>query len=349
MLHELRIRHIHTIDGNVVIDQNHFDQSTIDHSAIDGKVHRVYNAYPESFVVNFRATKFLLLPDSHKLSIVADPPSHSLRIENQVQLVEGKCRSHHRQLKFSTRKGSQGSTIVNVSGNFARQCGERSRTLVVQSADDYLFGVIRSLWTSQGGKITGKIATGGVNKDARLLYEHASRPMLDVLRGINKYSNNLMARALLLTIAAQSHGIPATVESGQLAIQSWLNSRALSMPKLKVINGAGLARDARLSAAGLGSLLLDLYQHPLREELMASLSLIGIDGSTKSRQQSEDLKGRFRLKTGLLRDVRGAAGFGVTSTGRRVVIVILQNHRNTTYYNGNSIQNSVLNWVFRQH
>jgi D-alanyl-D-alanine carboxypeptidase/D-alanyl-D-alanine-endopeptidase (penicillin-binding protein 4) len=346
IVYELRNRGLHTINGDLTVDQSYFDGTQIVREPLDGKHYRAYNAYPEALVINFRATRFIFIANADGVHILADPPASTLLIKNNVQLTKGKCNRHHRNLRFSTQTEGLAETIITFSGNYAIGCKEQSRTLVVLNSSDYLLGVFKSLWQAQGGKFDGEISQSDIPPNAILLQEHSSRPLLDVLRGINKYSNNLMARSLLMTLGAEVYDPPGTTESGRIAIKSWLNTRKISMPELHITNGAGLSRAARLSARGLGNLMIDLYRHPWREELLASMSLLGIDGSAKKRLRKKSARGYFRLKTGLLRSVRSAAGFGLTKSGKRVVVVMLQNHPNTNYSNGNAIQNSLLEWVF---
>lgn len=343
MLAALRQRGLARIDGDLVIDNRLFDSNAIDRKTLDGQSTRVYNAYPEATVVNFRATRFVLRPEPGGVRVFAEPPASNLEIVNRVAAVAGRCRGALGGVRHAV--GVHGATTrVTFSGDYPTACGERSLTRSVLGAGDYLFGVFAALWSELGGSLGGSFRTAATPDAAREFHAHESRPLFDVLRGVNKHSNNLAARMLLLALGAEVHGAPGSPETGRAAIYEWLARRGVSMPGLVIDNGAGLSRAARVTARGLGALLGLVERHPFREEFLASLSLTGIDGSTKSRLDGLE-PGRFRLKTGLLKGVRALAGFARGAKGDSLRIVVLQNHDAVGHEGGNAVQDAVLAWV----
>lgn len=343
-LFTLRQRGIRHITGNLVIDDRHFDESTIDATPIDEQPERAYNAWPGSLVVNFRATSFVVAPRGGRVDVFADPPATTLRLDNRIEPLAGPCRERDNHVRLTVGR-REPVTEVRLDGRYGIACGELEIVRSVLAPDAYLFGVFQALWEGLGGRIDGHLVRRAVDDGAPLLLERRSRPLAEVLRGVNKFSNNLMARSLLLTLGAEVYGPPGTVEAGRVAVRSWLNARSLPLHGLVIDNGAGLSREARMTARGLADLLLDALGHPYRDEFLSSLSLIGIDGSTERRLRGDERAGRYRLKTGLLRGVRAAAGYGLTRRGTHLVIVILQNSGRITYASGNDVQDAVLGYV----
>ncbi len=343
-LFTLRQRGVRHITGDLVIDDRYFDESTIDTTPIDEQPERAYNAWPGSLVVNFRATSFVVTPRGNGIDVFADPPASTLRIDNRIEPVTGPCRERDNQVRLAVKR-RDAFTEVRLDGRYGTACAELEIVRSVLEPDAYLVGVFKALWESLGGQIDGELVRGAAADDAPLLLERRSRPLAEVLRGVNKFSNNLMARSLLLTLGAEVYGPPGTVEAGRVAVRSWLNARSLSLHGLVIDNGAGLSRAARVTARGLSDLLQDALAHPYRDEFLSSLSLIGIDGSTERRLRDDERTGRYRLKTGLLRGVRAAAGYGLTRRGTQLVIVILQNSGRITYTSGNEVQDAVLGYV----
>ena len=195
-----------------------------------------------------------------------------------------------------------------------------------------------------GGTFTGGLQLGAVPPSAKLVAEYRSPPLSDIVRGINKYSNNLMTRQLLLTIAAQYTGIPATESGGEAAIRAWLASKGVDFPELVLENGSGLSRIARISAAHLGWLLLDAYQSPVMPELMSALPILSVDGTLKRRLRDSPMQGRAHIKTGSLDDVRAMAGYLLDREGRRWVIVFLANHPSA--WATREAQDALIEWVY---
>ncbi|MDH3694958.1 MAG: D-alanyl-D-alanine carboxypeptidase, partial [Gammaproteobacteria bacterium] len=168
----------------------------------------------------------------------------------------------------------------------------------------------------------------------------------EIIRGINKFSNNVMARQLLLTLGWKMIGEPGTSDTGSIAVKQWARQHSINMPSLFIDNGSGLSRSARASAQGLGELLEFAYRHPYRSEFMASLPLIGLEGSIARRFTKGPLKGRVRIKTGLINGVRAMAGYVYSQTGRTYIVVSLQEHPTIHQGIGTAVQNALLRWVF---
>jgi D-alanyl-D-alanine carboxypeptidase/D-alanyl-D-alanine-endopeptidase (penicillin-binding protein 4) len=92
-----------------------------------------------------------------------------------------------------------------------------------------------------------------------------------------------MTRQLVYTLGAQRYGAPGTRENGIRAIREFLESRGLDVAPLAMQNGAGLSRDERVSARLLVGVLRAAARSPFGPEFIASLSLGGMDGTTRNR------------------------------------------------------------------
>jgi D-alanyl-D-alanine carboxypeptidase/D-alanyl-D-alanine-endopeptidase (penicillin-binding protein 4) len=149
-----------------------------------------------------------------------------------------------------------------------------------------------------------------------------SATLAETIRDINKYSNNVMAQQLFLTLSQQSRGV-GTFDASREVMQRWWRERVGGeMPTFD--NGSGLSREERISAQALARLLLVAWASPHMSELMSSLPVTGLDGTMKrSKAQAS-----AHLKTGSLRDVAGVAGFVDAASGKRWVVVAILHHAN---------------------
>jgi D-alanyl-D-alanine carboxypeptidase/D-alanyl-D-alanine-endopeptidase (penicillin-binding protein 4) len=175
-----------------------------------------------------------------------------------------------------------------------------------------------------------------------------SPPLSEVIRSINKWSNNVMARHLLLTLGAERFGPPATVEKGRRAAMMLLAEQGLDFPELRIDNGAGLSRKTRISAGNLGRALLAANSSIYSAEFISSLPLAGLDGTLRRRFQDEGLTGRMHLKTGRLTGVFAMAGYLRAQSGREYVVVAIQNHSDAHRGPGEEAQSEFLRWVYQQ-
>jgi D-alanyl-D-alanine carboxypeptidase/D-alanyl-D-alanine-endopeptidase (penicillin-binding protein 4) len=228
-------------------------------------------------------------------------------------------------------------------GVYPLACGERVWHVNLFTPLQYAQAVFRHLWEASGGTWRGRVRDGAVPPEARRIAQHESRPLAEVIRDINKFSNNVMARQLFLTIGGQASGQPATIERAQRALGDWLVSRGLDRREFVVENGAGLSRVERLTSAGLARLLVAAFESPLMPEFMSSLPLVGVDGTMRKRLAAA---GSAHIKTGLLVDARAIAGYVRAASGRRYAIVAFVNHPNAGAAQG--ALDALLHWVYVQ-
>ncbi len=346
-LRDLRDRGLRHIAGDLVIDNGLFRPPAHDPGAFDGRPSRAYNVGPEALMVNFQATRFRVLadPDTARVRVVTEPRLANVTIDNQLRLVEGRCRRQHQNPSMEIRNRGRDST-VRFSGDFASGCGELSFVRVVTDPMPFVYGAFKELWHELGGSIDGDFRDGSTPPSAERFHTMESRPLSEAMRGVNKYSNNVMARQLLLTVGMARHGEPGTVDKGRAAVREWLQGKGLAMPELVLDNGSGLSRDARISAGSLGRLLLDAYASPYMPEFIASLPLSGIDGTLWRRFRNEALTGRAHLKTGSLNGSRAVAGYLQARSGRRYVVVSLHNDARLGGTGGRAVQDALLRWVY---
>jgi D-alanyl-D-alanine carboxypeptidase/D-alanyl-D-alanine-endopeptidase (penicillin-binding protein 4) len=194
-----------------------------------------------------------------------------------------------------------------------------------------------------GGRFEGSVREGTVPAEAQPLHSAVSPPLAEIIRVVNKYSNNVMARQLLLTLGAEERGAPATVDKGIAVIHDWLGRNEFDFPELVIENGSGLSRDERITARHLGRLLLRSYESPYMPEFLASLPILSTDGTQRLRYGGA-LAGRAHLKTGSLNNVRAQAGVVLDAQGRRFVVVILHNDSRADTA-GEAAQIALLSWV----
>lgn len=350
LLRQLRQEGITTVAGDLVLDQSYFAPDPEDPAHFDGHAHRAYNVLPAALLVNFQAVNFRFIPDlvENRLRIFAEPWPAQLALENNMRLTRERCRggwASHVGMRALQKAGKE--TIV-FSGAYDAACGEREMFRVVSEPTPYIHGVFRAVWAEMGGRFEGGAREAVVPEAARVVAAVASPPLADVIRSVNKYSNNVMTRQLLLTLGALQDTPPGTTQKGIAAVRAWMKQRGLDFPELVLENGAGLSRRERISARHLGELLLVGYASPSMPEFLSSLPVSGLDGTMRHRLAGTPLEGRVHLKTGSINNVRASAGYVLDRLNRRVVVVVLHNHPQADTAAADALQDAVLDWVYRR-
>ena len=341
LLRQLRVRGIQQINGDVVLDRTVFDVPAIDPGAFDDKPMRPYNVGPDGLLINLRALRFTLLPDNGKPRLLMETPSDGLRVDNQLRAGEGGCGSNWKDFINVRLIPENNGNRLEFTGTYSPLCGEKALNLAPLPADGQAGGLIRALWKELGGTLGGQVRGGTVPAGARLVASHESPPLADTVRDINKFSNNVMARQVYLTLGNES--APATAERARQRIADWLNARGLRFSELEIENGSGLSRSERISADSLNRLLLDAWKNPVMPEFVSSLPIVGIDGTMKKRLNGSEATGRAHIKTGTLDGVKTAAGYALDARGRRYAVTFLINHPRASA--GSAAIDALLVWV----
>ena len=350
LLNRIYIVGIHRITGDVLIDNSYFEPGKVDYAAFDQQPYRTYNVGPNAVLIGFQATEFHLDIDTTgtdpAVKITPFPQSPRLRIINQVKLVNGSCNAWKKRLSLETRNNA-GMLEVVFSGNYALACKQRTLYRRVSEAQDHYQHFFLPLWNQIGGSVDGKITQGIVPADAKRLLEESSISLAEAVRLVNKFSNNVMTRQILLSMGAQEFGPPGTTDKGIAAVNAWLVEHKLDHPDLQLDNGAGLSRDARISAGLLGELLLHVYKQAYMPEFIAALPVSGYDGTMAHRFNDTPLVGHAHIKTGLLDFVQSMAGYVTTATGKRYVVVLLHNDKRAHTRSAEKLQNQLINWIYK--
>jgi D-alanyl-D-alanine carboxypeptidase/D-alanyl-D-alanine-endopeptidase (penicillin-binding protein 4) len=325
LLRALRGRGLRELRGDVVLDRTFFAPAQL--AAFDNDTFRPYNVTPDPLLVNFRSVRFVFVVEGERVRVFAEPPMPGLEIINSLRPAGGPCPDGTRAFRETVVASFQSRPPrASFTGVYPTACAERELNVALHDSQDYFAGILRQLWSEMGGTWSGSLREGTASSAARLVYVHESESLSEAVRDINKYSNNVMARQLFLTLAAELAGPPARADEAAKVVKQWLASKKISAPELVLENGSGLSRVERISAAHLGALLASAWRSPVMPELMASLPLVAADGTMRKRLVGQRVAGNAHIKTGLLSDARAIAGFVLDRNGKRHAVVMLINH-----------------------
>jgi D-alanyl-D-alanine carboxypeptidase/D-alanyl-D-alanine-endopeptidase (penicillin-binding protein 4) len=344
LLRNLRGRGLRELRGDVVLDRSYFGPAQ--YSPFDSELFRPYNVTPDALLVNFKALRFTFIPQGDKgVRVFAEPELPGLEIVNQLKLGDGSCPDGNRAFRDLIQASFQSRPPrASFVGTYPLSCGERDLNIALHEPQDYVAAMIRQLWGEMGGTWSGNVRDGLVPPAARLVYVHESEPLGDIVRDINKFSNNVMARQLFLTLGAELGGPPARAEEAVRAITEWLAAKKIAAPELVLENGSGLSRSERISARHLAALLAAAWRSPVMPEFVSSLPVVAADGTMKKRLRGERVAGSAHIKTGLLADARAIAGYVLDRNGRRHVVVMIANHPQAP--EADAAMDALLQWVY---
>ena len=347
LLRTIRNAGIREITGDLLIDDSHFDVGDYDPAAFDRQPLRAYNVAPNALLMNFKVVRYWFEPDrdSNAVSVRLDPQLDNLRVKNELGLAPGSCRGYQRGISITSNERVD---TITFSGQFPSGCKRYAMDRTALSHKEFVYGLFRTLWHESGGVFEGSWREAQVQEGEEPLLSFDSLPLSAMIERVNKHSNNVMARQLLYTLSAEILGAPGTEAGGRKVIADWLTNNDLDSCKLAVENGAGLSRNARITAADMGSLLSFAWRQPYMPEYAASMSLSGLDGTLSRRFRRTELIGQAHMKTGSLDHVTAIAGYLQARSGRRLAVVALHNHTDIHRGPGEEVQEALLRWLYAQ-
>jgi len=345
MLRRVQGLGVRQIAGDIVIDRSAFNLAESDPADFDGDPLRPYNASPDAMLLNFKSVVMTFTPDTlrQRAMVQFDPPLAGVQLQESVPLAPGDCGDYRAQLKLDASDPLR----IRFAGSYPASCGERIWPLAYADSSSFAPRALQGLWSEMGGKLTGIARYGNVPPTLLLdgpTMQVQSAPLSEIIRSINKYSNNVMAQQLFLALgrlppdyeesapdradsSVREHKLGvASFAASRLAVRRWWTSRFGEQDVPQIENGSGLSRQERISCDALVRLLQFVWLSPYMPELVSSLPLFGVDGTL--RHAHAPSTGSAHLKTGTLRDVVALAGYVNARSGRQFVLVVLINHPN---------------------
>jgi D-alanyl-D-alanine carboxypeptidase/D-alanyl-D-alanine-endopeptidase (penicillin-binding protein 4) len=220
-----------------------------------------------------------------------------------------------------------GSNAIRLGGTLP--IGEEPEELEVALEDPALYAatVFAEVLESKGIRVAGVITTSSepLPPGARVLAGHDSPPLAEILKGVNKPSQNLHTEMLLRLLGARLKGA-GTVEAGHAAVMEFLRRVGVDPRGWALQDGSGLSRSDLVSPHEMVSLLVAMDKHRYAAAFKDSLPIAGVDGTLEHRMRRTPAQGKVVAKTGTIRHVNALDGYTTSRSGERLAFAIIANH-----------------------
>ncbi len=343
MLQALRNRGVEEIGGDLLLDRSWMtpERPYEGVAPFDETPEFRYNVVPDAISLNANLIPIELVATADTMSVRMVARLHGVALRSTLTLIDRACTDWEDGWQTPVaRHEADGSYRIELRGEFPRNCVATTQVNVLDRTAfaDRLF---RSLWRELGGRFAGITREAAGPRDSTLLAEHRSRPLSDVLRDINKRSDNPATRLTYLALASAtapghgsvatrvSHAEPSTAAAARVT-RTWLFDHGIDDTGLVLENGSGLSRLEKIQPQQLAEVLRVALRRPWAPEFLASLPVAGLDGGLQRRLAKPPLVGVARLKTGTLRDVTALAGYVPDRKGRNLIVVAMVNHPTAT-------------------
>ena len=313
---------IHSIEGNVVIDRSNFPDNTHDPGHFDNEPLRPYNVGADALPINANVFNihFIPRPETQTVDLISSPLNAP--VVNQLQVSTGAC------AKWPKNPIIENGQIY-FRGAYPLSCGIKQRQYSLLSPSLFFENAFRTEWATLGGTFDGSILENKTPNDAKMFLESTSEPIASALRVTNKWSSNLAARNIFLTLSLQLSE-QADLEISRTLVKRWAENHGISTKGVFIDNGSGLSRNGRVTVAAVSKILNVAWLDPSMPEFISSFSVPGVDGTLKSKFHSSPVNAKAHLKTGYLEGVRSIAGYLHLPQGQTLSVVIIMNHESLT-------------------
>lgn len=345
LLRRVRALGIERIAGDIVLDASVLRLPPHDPDAFDGRGLRPYNSGPHGLLLNYNTLLLGLYPGktaNAPVTLAAEPPLAGIEIDNRILTSDAPCGTWYRDLQASIEGGRR----LVLSGSLPAACGPRTWSAAPLPPTEFGSALVATLWSEVGGRIGGSVREGTTPVEAEELFGDESPALAEVVREMNKWSSNVIARQLLATLGNS----PLTraggdmVAGGARIANETLVSAGIDTTGLVIENGSGLSRIERIRADSLGHVLIAAWRRPWMPEYVAALPVAGLDGTARGRLRDSAASGHAHIKTGTLNGVRAMAGYLLDRHGHRHAMVMMINHPEAA--NSAAAQDALMDWLW---
>jgi D-alanyl-D-alanine carboxypeptidase/D-alanyl-D-alanine-endopeptidase (penicillin-binding protein 4) len=171
------------------------------------------------------------------------------------------------------------------------------------------------------GITAGAVAAGRAPAGAYGLAQIESEPLPDVLKEMDRDSDNFMAELILKEVGAEAGEAGTTGEGVRIVLRD-LADAGVPLAGVRMFDGSGLSLDDRLTARALATLLVVAWNDvDLRNPFWAALPVAGVNGTLEDRMQRAPARGAVRAKTGTTNRASALSGY----VRDRYVFAVMQN------------------------
>lgn len=308
---------VHEINGDIIGDDTRWPwQPYPDGWTVDDTIWE-YGAPVSALTINDNAVKLRIQPGrkpGETASISITPPVEYYTIFNTLQTRVGA----RRQITVDRRPNT---TVLLIGGTAAPNGGAASQLIAIDDPAAYAAQALADLLRARGVTIRGSVraahrlagqpyaAPEGVE-----LAKRVSPPLIEILKVINKVSQNLDAEIVLREVGLVRKG-EGTADAAHEDMTEFLVGLGLDQKDFALADGSGLSRRTLASPATFTRVLRYMYDSPWRERFRDALPIAGEDGTLSNRFHGFEDVSEIRAKTGSISHVAALSGYAGMGLG----------------------------------
>ena len=240
----------------------------------------------------------------------------------------------------------RGTNTVHVSGRFPVNKPTWNESIAVDNPTLYSITVMKEVFTAKGIKVDGdpkdidNLKPSPTTATTTQIASFVSLPLSEIVKTINKPSQNLYAEQLFRTMGLMYYG-QGGLRTGRYVARPIFSRWGIDTLRVEIVDGSGLSRLNLVSPSNLVSVLTGMYQGKYFQPFYESLPIAGVDGSLKNRMKGTKAENNVHGKTGFIGYVRSLSGYVTSVDGEMFAFSMIANHYTVPTSMAEKIQNEV--------
>lgn len=318
---------IDEVRGNILGDDNVFDDKGAGYGwSIDDETFW-YAAETGAITFNENCVDIVIHPTAtgSKARLAVDPETKYIIVFNNVMTVS------RDSITSVTIERERGTNVVKITGTIKENSPPFRTYSTVNNPTQFAMVVLKDILDMKGISVSGYVVDIDdieevVNyRNTRYLFTYYSPPLKDIIKVINKDSQNLYAEQLLKILGYEVYG-KGSAENGVRVVKDFMNKIGVNSENMVIADGSGLSRYNLISTGQISQVLGYMFRHEYFPFYYESLSVAGTDGTLGKRMTKTNAVGNVHAKTGYISNVRSLSGFVSTGDKEPVSFSIIANN-----------------------
>jgi D-alanyl-D-alanine carboxypeptidase/D-alanyl-D-alanine-endopeptidase (penicillin-binding protein 4) len=337
---QVKARGIKIVEGDLIGDDSYFAGELLGPGWEWDDAQFYYGAEVSALTVNDNSVSFTVTPARR----VGDPPSIKIQPQTDyVKIVNKAGTGEGGQTRIGVNRPLNSNT-VEFFGSIPRSAKAYDVSIAVHDPAAFAATLLREALTRRGVHVRGRtrridavarVAKPFEESKLTLVADVESQPLSEMLKVINKQSQNLHAELMLRRLgtlhgdarALDDYGRPkSTDELGNDIRRQFLRKAGVETEPLSLRDGSGLARQDLVTPRSTSRLLEFMLTSPHAKLWRESLTTAGVDGTLARRLRGTAAANNLRGKTGTLTYVNALSGYITTKRGQQLILSIMGNN-----------------------
>lgn len=337
---KLKAYGVKSINGNIIGDDSWFNNIKLGTGWEWDDEQYYYSAQISGLNLNENVIDVTIKPGQKvgdSASIVLSPATDYLSINNYCKTSIAKSE------KTTLIERLYGKNAIDVTGNIPIDCPANvpDRSVTVEEPTLYACSVLKDILKSNGIEVCGKTEIGRKPDSAELVATHYSPPISEMLKLVNKPSDNLIAECLFKNLGREIGGQGSSDASAKVETD-FLKKIGGDIGEINIADGSGLSREDLISPKNIVAILSYMFYQKNGEYYINSLPVAGVDGTLRNRLKGTFAANNLKAKTGSINHVSSLSGIVKTKAGENIVFSIIMNNQLTSLRTCRHIQDKIV-------